>query len=423
MKYKRIIIMLCLLIPLITIFAIAGDKAKAYITWIGSYESEPLVPQEYSVYFNTTQGSSYIYDGAEWQLFAEQGPPGENANTDEIILKIENLQMQIDALSQRTTELELENSIINLRLEQLAPIALTPSTDFSYLVEDSIIANSGEEFAFSVIVKNVLNEPISTLSDNDFSLSVGNIISTTYNGDGEYIVCSSILQTGTTTLRITVNGIAINDSVSVELNRVVSPEACSFDYSQINAPFETSDFKTADFFAISVNIFDNLGNPINDLVLENFYFGDYDNNKLELNNLYNGKYSILMHTNYDIFGPENKYYELPVSVLNTNIGSVSVREIDLFYPKYEPFPVYLIDTPVDCVVSCTFEPRNQYDQLIMGFTPDDYYVETNGYEFEIFNKGNRGFSFVPKQTGSYIIDILSTRYDLTKYWSGYFDAY
>lgn len=47
------------------------------IRWIGSYESAPLYPSLYDCYFNTTDGCSYIYDGSIWTLIATKGEKGE----------------------------------------------------------------------------------------------------------------------------------------------------------------------------------------------------------------------------------------------------------------------------------------------------------------------------------------------------------
>ena len=46
--------------------------------WQGSFTVSPANPEKYWAYFNTTDGCSYIYDGAQWTLLAQAGADGED---------------------------------------------------------------------------------------------------------------------------------------------------------------------------------------------------------------------------------------------------------------------------------------------------------------------------------------------------------
>ena len=53
------------------------SDASSFI-WQGSSATPPANPEKYWAYFNTTDGSSYIYDGEKWTLLAQAGKDGEN---------------------------------------------------------------------------------------------------------------------------------------------------------------------------------------------------------------------------------------------------------------------------------------------------------------------------------------------------------
>ena len=46
--------------------------------WHGSFATSPANPEKYWAYFNTTDGCSYIYDGAQWTLLAQAGADGKD---------------------------------------------------------------------------------------------------------------------------------------------------------------------------------------------------------------------------------------------------------------------------------------------------------------------------------------------------------
>lgn len=46
------------------------------IDWRGSYSSAPYSPEENWAYYNSTDGISYIYDGSNWQILAQNGTDG-----------------------------------------------------------------------------------------------------------------------------------------------------------------------------------------------------------------------------------------------------------------------------------------------------------------------------------------------------------
>ena len=48
------------------------------INWQGSFATSPANPEKYWAYFNTTDGCSYIYDGEKWTLLAQAGADGED---------------------------------------------------------------------------------------------------------------------------------------------------------------------------------------------------------------------------------------------------------------------------------------------------------------------------------------------------------
>ena len=55
----------------------SDDKNYSFI-WQGSSATPPANPEKYWAYFNTTDGSSYIYDGEKWTLLAQAGKDGED---------------------------------------------------------------------------------------------------------------------------------------------------------------------------------------------------------------------------------------------------------------------------------------------------------------------------------------------------------
>ena len=55
----------------------SDDKNYGFI-WQGSSATPPENPEKYWAYFNTTDGSSYIYDGEKWTLLAQAGKDGED---------------------------------------------------------------------------------------------------------------------------------------------------------------------------------------------------------------------------------------------------------------------------------------------------------------------------------------------------------
>jgi len=46
------------------------------IVWLGSYSTAPGSPSTNDAYYNTTDGVSYIWDGSEWQVLAQDGMDG-----------------------------------------------------------------------------------------------------------------------------------------------------------------------------------------------------------------------------------------------------------------------------------------------------------------------------------------------------------
>lgn len=62
------------------------------IEWLGSLASAPLSPTLNQAYYNTTDGISYIWDGASWQIVAQDGADGADGvggMTFETLLDIE----------------------------------------------------------------------------------------------------------------------------------------------------------------------------------------------------------------------------------------------------------------------------------------------------------------------------------------------
>ena len=48
------------------------------ISWLGNLEESPSNPKRYDTYYNTADGCSYIYDGANWTLLASKGDKGDS---------------------------------------------------------------------------------------------------------------------------------------------------------------------------------------------------------------------------------------------------------------------------------------------------------------------------------------------------------
>lgn len=52
------------------------DPSGSPLNWLGESSSVPEAPAVNDAYFNTTDGSSYIYDGSSWDLLAQAGEDG-----------------------------------------------------------------------------------------------------------------------------------------------------------------------------------------------------------------------------------------------------------------------------------------------------------------------------------------------------------
>lgn len=62
--------------------SLGGDTTVTVgITWLGSFETAPLSPLIGYAYYNTTTGSSYIFDGTIWQQISKDGKDGANATS------------------------------------------------------------------------------------------------------------------------------------------------------------------------------------------------------------------------------------------------------------------------------------------------------------------------------------------------------
>lgn len=55
----------------------ASGSDGVSIIWLGSFSGAPADPDRLNAYYNTETGSSYIYNGTEWELLASKGEQGE----------------------------------------------------------------------------------------------------------------------------------------------------------------------------------------------------------------------------------------------------------------------------------------------------------------------------------------------------------
>ncbi len=60
---------------------VTAESPYGKISWRGSFESAPSDPEKYDVYFNTTDGCTYIYNGTQWSLMALKGDKGDAGAT------------------------------------------------------------------------------------------------------------------------------------------------------------------------------------------------------------------------------------------------------------------------------------------------------------------------------------------------------
>lgn len=62
--------------------SLGGDTTVTVgITWLGTFDSAPLTPLIGYAYYNSTAGASYIYDGSVWQQISKDGVDGTNGTS------------------------------------------------------------------------------------------------------------------------------------------------------------------------------------------------------------------------------------------------------------------------------------------------------------------------------------------------------
>ena len=71
----------CLLLAKDGLDADSGADGTEGIIWQGISSSHPLDPQLNWAYYNSTDGASYIYDGRNWQILSEDGQDGADGTT------------------------------------------------------------------------------------------------------------------------------------------------------------------------------------------------------------------------------------------------------------------------------------------------------------------------------------------------------
>lgn len=69
---------------------VSGDSENQMIVWKGSLVDPPENPEPYWAYHNTSDGSSYLYNGTDWDLLAQGGEDGSDGETPVFIVFKEN---------------------------------------------------------------------------------------------------------------------------------------------------------------------------------------------------------------------------------------------------------------------------------------------------------------------------------------------
>lgn len=233
----------------------AKDKVKDYITWLGSYENRDSIPlevEDFGVYFDKEEGSSYIYDGAEWQLFAAKGADGKDADDElikKLVLRMESAEAQIADLTSRLSiaEAALEefdysgliqriealeaDPVCLLTEEELNEMKLTLSSlyddfkhskmiDYRRGVEfeyGGAVADINGIFEFRVSIIDLNRDYVPYLLSDSFGFTVGQVISAEYIGYGEYIVRGQIDTVGVHELYMIIEHVGIDRPLVVRV--------------------------------------------------------------------------------------------------------------------------------------------------------------------------------------------------------------
>ena len=240
----------------------SDDKNYSFI-WQGSSATPPANPEKYWAYFNTTDGSSYIYDGEKWTLLAQAGKDGEDGNGGEASVE----HKIIYELNGGTNNLKNPN----LFLEYLTVNLNSPTRDGWYFdgwyetadfSSERIIGwKIGEKRTDVTLYAKWIEKDVSRLGVFTYTLNIEDI-STAWGGTTTSPSFSVILLTDEQ-----VEACAAAGSLKISPEHTPEYQICAFDNMKITDTAQTGNFGV---WGTGYNYYDGIAATVTDTTVTLF---------------------------------------------------------------------------------------------------------------------------------------------------------
>jgi hypothetical protein len=225
-----VILLLSLLVTLSTLslcYAKKPETAPAkFISWLGYLAKAPKIPKDNVMYYNTTEGKSFIFDNG-WKTFAQdgakgdtgpQGPKGETGATGPQgpagpqgepggvdSATIESIMNKLAALEEENTDLKERLSNVEYIVDPEMPSAKYSSLGRGDGSTYELEPNSSFSLGFNI--RNNIGLLITNIPASDFTLTGTNLTDLRVeNFNGSYSVKCKV-GTVDATFNVTVRGI------------------------------------------------------------------------------------------------------------------------------------------------------------------------------------------------------------------------